>query len=355
MNLMPIAWIWVVCVSVPIYTAQRNYDVSLFSRYTLDVAIRCDLSVLVEAYTSAIVDNIHSLQIVQHTSANNKENVLATLTMTNKTFAPSPFLNSSNRFFFVMAAGIENEEACLSVSISSVHVIPHNDLSYHCKVVYDPPVNDTAAANTTAIWRSRHFYFAATPVDVRYPGLHVQISQGLTLTCLVTSSDEDSSRHDTASIELELSNMHGDKTLVSRQLCPGSAPDTARVKCDRYEATQGGHLMVRQRAHSFQTTCADDGTYQCTLTTPSRQQSYQLQVSCSASSIADIASRIGFCLLIFVVGCLLTLIVTYAIFLIFYPSTRWFHRRRRDSYTIGYTLHVASSVADEKYLGYRRD
>ncbi|XP_070199435.1 uncharacterized protein [Littorina saxatilis] len=310
MDFSALLWTWLCCVTMTTgCNAQQNGNTSIISYRTFDVTMRCDLSAFFKTHAHATVNSMQSLQVIHNATGQRKTDVLATLDIPAKTYNLSSFLNSSNRIYVLQASANSKEAAWLSISLANVYTHPQNELYYQCRVAYYAlPGGKNTPTESAKIWNSQLVRFAPQIAAIRREGIEVRVSEGITLKCPANGNQTTIERFDLDARGL-------------RSVCRGSK-EPSRAKCKVTEFRTVGGTIVTQRAHLFNASCADEGTYLCRLFKSSHAVSsystlqvimwHRCPVVQPVLSAADIATRVGLSLVAFVIlACVILAVIFF--------------------------------------------
>ena len=208
----------------------------LSTRPTQDITVTCHLVAFMDTHQSFHPD---LLQVVRKSTGQQNWAVLATLNLANGKVSTSDHLTQSADNLYVIN-GTKDGNSLLNISIASVH-----DTSFCCQVEYF----DSRSSKT---WRSEAFPFPTN--NKTYPGITVSVTEGMSLECFYKPQGRTVTE---TSLEIV-------KTETVRDLCPQLEDDQHLQRLCRFRGPFVNGSATKE-AHIFNTTCQDEGRYQCRI------------------------------------------------------------------------------------------
>ena len=209
----------------------------LSTRPTQDITVTCHLAASMDTHWSF---NSNLMQVVRKSTEQQGWEAVATLDLANgKVSTSDHFAQSTDNFYVVN--GTNNTNSWLNISLASVH-----DTSFCCQVVYSD-------SGSPKMWRSEAFPFPSN--NKTYPVITVTVTEGMSLECFHKPQ---------GTIVTETSLEIVKTETVIRDLCPQLEDDQhlQRLCIFRGPFVNGS---ATKEAHIFNTTCQDEGRYQCRI------------------------------------------------------------------------------------------
>ena len=201
-----------------------------------DITVTCQLAAFMDTHRSFHPD---LLQVVQESTGQQDWAALATLNLADGKVSTSDHLAQSADNFYVVN-GTKDRNSLLNISIASVH-----DTSFCCQVVY----SDSGSYKT---WHSEAFPFPSN--NKTYPGITVSVTVGMSLECC----------HKPQGTTVTETSVEIVKTETVRDFWPQLENDQHLQRlCSFRNAFVNG--SATKEAHIFNTTCQDEGRYQCRI------------------------------------------------------------------------------------------
>ena len=208
----------------------------LSTRPTQDITVTCQLAAFVDKHRSF---QPNWLQVVRNSTGQQDWAVLATLNLSDGKVSASDHLTQSADNFYVVN-GTKDRNSLLNISIASVH-----DTSFCCQVVYWD-------GGFPKKWRSEAFPFPTN--NKTYPGITVSVTEGMSLECFHKPQGRTATE---TSLEIV-------KTETVRDLCPQLEDDQHLQRLCRFRNAFVSGAATKE-VHIFNTTCQDEGRYQCRI------------------------------------------------------------------------------------------
>ena len=208
----------------------------LSTRPTQDITVTCHLVAFMDTHQSFHPD---LLQVVRKSTGQQNWAVLATLNLANGKVSTSDHLTQSADNLYVIN-GTKDGNSLLNISIASVH-----DTSFCCQVEYF----DSRSSKT---WRSETFPFPTN--NKTYPGITVSVTEGMSLECFYKPQGRTVTE---TSLEIV-------KTETVTDLCPQLEDDQHLQRLCRFRNAFVSGAATKE-VHIFNTTCQDEGRYQCRI------------------------------------------------------------------------------------------
>jgi len=206
----------------------------LSTRPTQDITVTCHLAASMDTHWFI---NSSLMQVVRNSTGQQDWAVLATLDLSDGKVSASDHLTQSADNFYVVN-GTNHMNSWLNISLASVH-----DTSFCCQVVY-------LDNGSPKMWRSEAFPFPSN--NKTYPVITVTVTEGMSLECF----------HKPQGTIVTETSLEIVKTETVRDLCPQLEDDLQRLCIFRGPFVNGS---ATKEAHIFNTTCQDDGRYQCRI------------------------------------------------------------------------------------------